>query len=57
MGEFIFGLLLSLLLSLVLYFLLPAVFAITWAYWLCLVISLVLVYGGFFIMGDGDFTL
>lgn len=55
MPELLMNLFLTIIGSLLLYFLLPVFTAATVAYWICLLISAVIVFGGFLILTEGDF--
>lgn len=55
MLEFLINAGLALVFSVILFFGLPALFEVAIAYWLCLLISAVVVWGGFLILTEGDF--
>lgn len=55
MPELLINVGLTLIFSVILFFGLPAFFSVAAAYWLCLLISAVIVFGGFLILTEGDF--
>lgn len=55
MDEVLINLFLTIVGSLLLYFLLPVLASVTLTYWICLLISAVVVFGGFLILTEGDF--